>query len=99
MEQIQGTYKIEKWKFIAYPINAVVAVFSFLFVFFQLLPIINDIGLVAFSTDERVLFNYYVLPFTCIDMSIVLGYYKLLRRFATWVCKTLKNRKSGKDSK
>lgn len=92
------TVRDNLWKFLAYPFIATVTVITFFLLFFYVMPQINNIGLMAFSSSENVLFNYYVLPFTCIDMSIALGYYKLIRKFAMWVCTTLKNRKSRKDS-
>lgn len=87
-----------KWKLIAYPVIAVTAVISFVFIFFNVMPVINNIGLVAFSSSEDVLFNYYVLPFTCIDMSIALLYYKLFKKFAIGLCNYLKDKQTGKDA-
>lgn len=67
-------------RFIVYPFAAVFTVVSFIFVFFAVLPTINSIGLAAFGYNEVVLLSYGILPFICIDMCIVQGYFFVLKK-------------------
>lgn len=83
----ERTIRFEKWKLIAYPVISCFTVFSFPIVLFTLIPTINEIGFHAFSFSEDVLINYFMLPFTCIDMCILLGYAKLLKRFSGNICR------------
>lgn len=76
----------EKWKFIIYPLIAVFALFSFSAVFFVVLPLVNQIGMMAFAYDQSAIINYFLLPFMCIDMCIVIGYWKFLKTISTKLC-------------
>lgn len=60
---------------IVYPFIAVFTVVSFVFVFFTILPMVNSIGIAAFGYNEVTLLSYGILPFICIDMCIVQGYF------------------------
>ena len=86
LQKKNSTFKKIKWKFIAYPIIVVFTVFSLPIVLFTILPTINNIGFMAFSYSEDVLLNYYILPFTCINMCILLGYGKLVKKMASGIC-------------
>lgn len=91
-----ATWKAVAWKFIAYPIVVVLSVFSFPVVFFTLLPTINNVGFMAFASSEDVFFNYYVLPFMCIDMCVVIGYLKLLRKISKYIITFFRERSEKK---
>lgn len=80
-------------KIIVYIFIAIYTVISFLFVFFTILPTINNAGLLAFGANENMLLSYGLLPFMCIDMCIVKGYFWILKKA---IKKTL-NITAGKD--
>lgn len=68
------------WTIIVYPFIAVFTAVSFLFVFFTILPMVNSIGIAAFGYNEVALLSYGILPFICIDMCIVQGYFYILKK-------------------
>ena len=78
--------------FIVYPAIAVFTVISFLFVFFTVLPLINEIGVIAFGANEATLITYCILPFICIDMCIVKGYFIVLKRIIKGIIKFFNER-------
>lgn len=80
------------WMFIVYPAIAVFTVISFLFVFFTVLPLINEIGVLAFGANEATLITYGILPFICIDMCIVKGYFIVLKRIIKGIIKFFNER-------
>ena len=73
-------FNLSIWTFIVYPFISVFTVVSFVFVFFTILPAINSIGLAAFGHNEVILLSYGILPFICIDMCIVQGYFFILKK-------------------
>ena len=66
-------------KLIIYPLLVVFTFVSFSFVFFVILPTINNVALVAFGHDSNTLLSYGIMPFLCIDMCIVQGYLYLIK--------------------
>ncbi len=79
MDKVKMQCRFIIWMFIAYSFIAVFTVVSFGFVFFTILPAVNSIGLTAFGQNEFVLLSYGILPFICIDMCIVRGYFFVLK--------------------
>lgn len=73
-------FNLSIWTFIVYPFISIFTVVSFVFVFFTILPAINSIGLAAFGHNEVILLSYGILPFICIDMCIVQGYFFILKK-------------------
>ena len=67
-------------KLMIYLLIAVYTVISFLFVFFTILPTINNVGVLSFGANEITFISYGLLPFICIDLCIVKGYLWLLKR-------------------
>ncbi|EOS29380.1 hypothetical protein C804_03558 [Lachnospiraceae bacterium A4] len=65
---------------IVYTFIAIFTAVSFIFVFFTILPMVNSIGLAAFGYNEFVLLSYGILPFICIDICIVRGYFFVLKK-------------------
>lgn len=80
MDKIKLQCKAGIWMLVVYPFIAVFTVVSFVFVFFTILPAVNSIGLAAFGQNEAVLLFYGILPFICIDMCIVHGYFYVLKK-------------------
>lgn len=78
---------------IVYPFIAVFTAVSFVFVFFTLLPMVNSIGIAAFGYNEVTLLSYGILPFICIDMCIVRGYFYILKKIVKGI--TRFNKKEG----
>ncbi len=82
MDQFRSRCKSGIRTCMIYSFIAVFATVSFLFVFFTILPAVNGIGLAAFGQNEVVLLSYGIMPFICIDMCIVQGYFFVLRKAA-----------------
>lgn len=80
MDKIKFRCKLSIWMFIVYPFIAAFTVVSFVFVFFTILPAVNGVGLAVFGQNEVVLLSYGILPFICIDMCIVQGYFFMLKK-------------------
>lgn len=84
---------LSMWMFLIYPFIAVFTVISFIFVFFTILPAVNGIGIVTFGQNEAILLSYGILPFICIDMCIVQGYFGVLKRIIKSILNFHNNRK------
>lgn len=80
MDKIKFQCKLSIWTVMVYSFVTVFTAVSFVFVFFTILPAVNSIGLAAFGQNEVVLLSYGILPFICIDMCIVQGYFFVLRK-------------------
>lgn len=71
-------------RFLSWPLIAILVLASFALVFMTVLPWLNMVGYTAFwnAGTGQVSFNYFLIPFTALDVCVLLGYFKAVRKLA-----------------
>ena len=83
-EKNRISFPVKSYQFFSWPFISFLVLVSFSIVFMTVLPWFNTVGYAAFwdTGSSALSFNYFLIPFIALDVCVLLGYFKAVRRLA-----------------